>query len=305
MTSVLESIRSREQLCITRNGNSELMIELRDKLREWLEQQPHLPHDMAESRLEFFIICSKHSLEMAKQRIDLYYTMKKLAPEILANRDPLSKQLKQLGQFVQFVPLPRVTPENNRVVMFRYTSEDATGCEIAEAFKYTFMVAEVRAVEDTAEGDINIYDLSKMRLGHLTQLNPSVIKKSEVTATKVFGARIRGIHFINAPSFIDRIITLVKSMIKPKLAARVFVHSSGLESLYEVVPKSVLPVDYGGDEKSMDELDEKWHKKLEEWRDWFIEEDAKTVNEDLRPGPAVNEDDLFGLYGSFRKLQVD
>lgn len=36
---------------------------------------------------------------------------------------------------------------------------------------------------------------------------------------------------------------------------QIHVHSSGLESLYEFVPKSVLPVDYDGEQPSMDELE--------------------------------------------------
>lgn len=147
------------------------------------------------------------------------------------------------------------------------------------------MVGDVRISECRSLGDIYIYDLSAMRLGHLAKLTPAILKKCEVAATvsiillhatcvlffsptlarvyhvltyirafykymrsryrfyvifvfsvswyihiymhtlyrlqKAYGARIKGIHFINAPSFIDRIVTLVKSAIKPKLAARV------------------------------------------------------------------------------------
>lgn len=36
-----------------------------------------------------------------------------------------------------------------------------------------------------------------------------------------YGSRIKGLHFFNAPSFVDRIVAMAKSSLKPKLASRV------------------------------------------------------------------------------------
>lgn len=40
-------------------------------------------------------------------------------------------------------------------------------------------------------------------------------------------------------------------------------------------------------------------------RDWFIKEEQVLTDESLRAEPMINPDDLFGTYGSFRKLDVD
>ncbi|CAB0030981.1 unnamed protein product [Trichogramma brassicae] len=269
MAMVLESC-STDEVCKALGGNDELLADLRSKLKDWLLHQPHLPQDMPEQRLEHFVISTKHSLELAKQKLDMYYTVRRLVPELFAERDPQAQYVTRLNESL-----------------------------------YTFMVGDIRISECRSLGDIYIYDLSAMRVGHLAKLTPAILKKAEVAATKAYGARIKGIHFINAPNFIDRIVTLVKSAIKPKLASRVHVHSSGLDSLYEHVPKSVLPSDYGGEQASMNELDEKWRGKLADWRDWFLKEEVLNANEDLRPGPQLDVDDLFGFQGSFRKLEVD
>ena len=50
---------------------------------------------------------------------------------------------------------------------------------------------------------------------------------------------------------------------------------------------------------------EKWRAKLADWRDWFLKEESLTANEDLRPEPLEDLDDIFGFHGSFRKLEVD
>ncbi|XP_031778500.1 alpha-tocopherol transfer protein-like [Nasonia vitripennis] len=308
MVPLLESC-STEELCLALDGSEKLLEDLRTRLREWLEMQPHLPKDMPDRRLEYFPISTKlQSLELAKQKLDMYYTVRRLVPELFTDRDPSSASFAKLRQSLQWVCLPKLTPEKYRVSILRSLNEDASKFQPWDLFKYTFMVGDVRISECRSLGDIYIYDLSAMRLGHLAKLTPAILKKCEVAATKAYGARIKGIHFVNAPSFIDRIVTLVKSAIKPKLAARIHVHSSGLESLYDSIPKSVLPLDYGGEEPSMDQLDEKWQSKLSEWRDWFLrEEKSGTVDEALRPAtaPTLNVDDLFGFHGSFRKLELD
>ncbi|XP_015599256.1 retinol-binding protein pinta [Cephus cinctus] len=304
MSKLLETC-SIEEVCSALGGNEKLLVDLRERLQDWLRLQPHLPQDVPEARLQYFLIGAKLSLEQAKQKLDMYYTVRRLVPELFAERDPLSPAITTLQDVLQWVCLPKLTTEKYRVSILRAIDDDAAKFIPWNFFKYTFMIGDIRVSECRSLGDIYIYDLSAMRLGHLTKLTPTILKKCEVAATKAYGARIKGIHFINAPSFADRIVTLIKSTIKPKLSSRVHVHSSGLDSLYEFVPRSVLPKDYGGEQPSMDKLSDMWREKLEEWRPWFIEQQNVHVDESRRPGPAISGDDLFGFSGSFRKLDVD
>lgn len=48
-----------------------------------------------------------------------------------------------------------------------------------------------------------------------------------------------------------------------------------------------------------------WVKKLEEYKDWFADQENLKANETLRPGKPTNYDELFGIDGSFRQLVID
>jgi len=48
-----------------------------------------------------------------------------------------------------------------------------------------------------------------------------------------------------------------------------------------------------------------WHAKLVERRDWFLKEEKRKANESLRTNSVLNPEDLFGVSGTFRKLQID
>jgi hypothetical protein len=53
-------------------------------------------------------------------------------------------------------------------------------------------------------------------------------------------------------------------------------------------------------------VSDEWKKKIEARRAWFLEDEKYRTDETKRPGgrPKTQED-LFGLDGSFRQLNVD
>lgn len=73
----------------------------------------------------------------------------------------------------------------------------------------------------------------------------------------------------------------------------------------EAVPKAILPRDYGGDGDSIAEITEYWKEKVESYQSWFKEDENYYSIEAKRPGKPKTSDAVFGVEGSFRKLDVD
>lgn len=78
-----------------------------------------------------------------------------------------------------------------------------------------------------------------------------------------------------------------------------------MELLTKEIPLKYLPKELGGENGSYDEICAEWEKKVDQYRDYFKRNAEFGTDESLRPGKAIDFDSMFGIEGSFRKLNVD
>ena len=70
---------------------------------------------------------------------------------------------------------------------------------------------------------------------------------------ETYPIRIKALHFINPPAGFEMVFKIFKAVVSEKIGKRVFVHSS-FEDLHKVVSKSLLPVEYGGENATVSEI---------------------------------------------------
>ncbi|KAH9631383.1 hypothetical protein HF086_012171 [Spodoptera exigua] len=238
-------------------------------IKDWLKKQPHLPDEWDDRCLMSFLRGCNFSLEKCKNKLDMYFTMRSACPEFFANRDITRPELHDLMKRAQGPTMPGLTPSGRRVTICRALDKRMDPQNLNDAFKIAMMIGDVRLMEEIegVAGDIYILDASVVSPSHLGKLSPSALKKFFICVQ---------IHF----------------------------HSS-YTALHEYVPKELLPTEYGGTGSPLEEINNAWIKKLEEYKDWFKAQESLKANEALRPGKPTNYDELFGIDGSFRQLAID
>lgn len=80
---------------------------------------------------------------------------------------------------------------------------------------------------------------------------------------------------------------------------------SNITTLYEYVPKHLLPTEYGGEAGSVAEIMGYWEDKLLEYRDYLLEESKFGTEENKRAVPSELAQTVYGLTGVFKKLEID
>ena len=88
------------------------------------------------------------------------------------------------------------------------------------------------------------------------------------------------------------------------MSFQLIVHPT-LDSLHKYIPQEYLPKDYGGHNGTLQDAIDEWEKRLLEHKEFFEEDVQYKVNEKARIGSRMNLESVFGLEGSFRKLEVD
>lgn len=172
--------------------------------------------------------------------------------------------------------------------------------------KIALMIGDIRLAAEKVgvAGDVYILDASVATMKHFTKVTPMVVKKFLICVLEAYPVKLKEVHVINISPFVDFLFNWVKPFLKEKIKKRVHFHTT-LESLYEFVPKEMIPEEYGGTGGKLEDFNNEWFGILKENRPWFKEQEGVKADESKRPGKPTNYDNLFGLDGSFKQLSID
>ncbi|KAJ3626957.1 hypothetical protein Zmor_004093 [Zophobas morio] len=274
------------------------------KVKEWIKKQPHFPEVMADNKIKNFIILNKGNVERSKEKIENYYNVRSRLPEIFDNIHPKLPYMEKVKESVFFVPLPKLTKEHYRV--FFYKIRDvylAESIEMVHFLRLLWNIQQIRLIEDVTYGDMFVFDGKNTTLQFMLKATPMILYKMMFLLQQLFSNRLKAVYIINAPPFTEKLLAILRSVLKPKLIERIhFCENSDV--LVEKIGSEVLPIDYGGKENSLEELQEKLHQKFKEREDYFTQLDKLRINRALKPQTLKN-DEMYGLPGNFKNLEID
>nr|CAD7399375.1 unnamed protein product [Timema poppensis] len=234
--------------------NPKLRLEDIQYLQDWLSKEQYLP-TVSEELLILFLHASYYKLEAAKTFIDHYYTIKTHAPILFTRRDPLLQELQDYFSVIQVVVLPEKDSQGNVVVIARLKQDDPTVYSHPLSIKTYIMVQDMAVLEHgTVPGFIHILDFKGLTFRHLANINLTIIKQYFTYIQEGYPGIISKDHVIHVVSVTEKILAMCKPFMKKELIAKLQVHSGDMESFYKMVPKKILPKDYGGDGETMEEL---------------------------------------------------
>lgn len=196
-----------------------------EAFKEWIKKSPHIKSRDDDQFLVNFLRGSKYSLEKAKEKFDLYYTLKTHIPELTKKRDPLNDRV--LGSIRQGVgiPLPFLeTPDSPRYILIRPGAYDPSKYTIEEIIKISTMQMDMMMIEDdnyVVAGQIGILDFTGTGLSHFLQFNPTFIKKMTMLQQDAMPIRQKGSHFVNMPAIALTVFNIFQSFANEKNKQRV------------------------------------------------------------------------------------
>lgn len=292
---------------IAQNELNEKPAEVDENIRiikQWILKQPHLCARTDDQKILTYLRGCKFSIEKTKQKIDHYYRLRTIAPEMYANRDPSSPEIKEFLDKGIFLPL-ETNVKGPQSFLIRLGIEGTHHIPLISMAKFGIMICDIVLNEDDyiVLGQNVIYDLKGMKLSRLVEVTINDIKNL-LSLRHGLPVRIKSVIILNAPPAAYHLIEIIKVLLGEKLGNMVRACPEGhLEELYKHVPISIIPKEYGGDACLNKRIDY-WKQKMTEYEDWFLEDAAYGTDESKRIYSKSNED-YFGVDGSFRKLAID
>lgn len=194
-----------------------------EAFKVWLERTPYINARTDDQFLVSFLRGCKFSLERAKAKIDSFYSIRAAIPETYGKR-AVTDDIIDLIKLGVFVPVPKTDgPAGNRIIIYR-PSFDPDKMDVTYAIRGFGMLMDIMMLEDDnliVSGTEYIADLSGMKLAHVRGLTPMYLKKIVMAYQDGNPVRIKGIHYVNMPSFFLTIFNLVKAFLSEKLRSRV------------------------------------------------------------------------------------
>ncbi|XP_013105428.1 alpha-tocopherol transfer protein-like [Stomoxys calcitrans] len=277
-------------------------------LKLWIQQQPHLQARTDDQFLIQFLRGCKYSLEKAKAKIDHFHAMKTKYPQFFSPTnvdDVIFRECHNLGVLT---PLPIPLNDNGPRILFYRFNYPTNKFSLEEIFLPINAMHEVLMISDAYAGIHGItylVDLGKATASHFLHMSPGAIKRIMNFYEKSRPLRIRGICYINASSVAEQFFKAVLSCLSEKLRERVAICGKDISKIYSHIPQKYLPQDYGGSNGCLQQLTADYNKVWDEHRLYFKQNSEFGTNESLRPGKPLDFDDVLGIGGSFRKLNVD
>ncbi|XP_063917933.1 uncharacterized protein LOC135133460 isoform X2 [Zophobas morio] len=275
------------------------------KLKDWMKTQHHLPEMLDDHSVENFLILNKFRTERAKKGIDMYYSFRSKLPDFAGTMNPTCPNMKQVAEMMYYVPLPKMTKEMYRVMIYKSRIKGKIEqVDPYDVFRMSTNLAEMRLKQDIMFGEVIIFDMDGMTIPFLSKLTPVYAAKT-MTVYKVYSLPLKRVFIVNTVPYVSTLMTVIKAFLKPKIFERIHV-CKDTSILREHLPLEMLPSDYGGTEKSIEQLHELTQRRFRSYQERFDLLDELRVNESLRPSELEKEnDEILGFHGNFKKLDID
>lgn len=282
-----------------------------EDLRTWLSKSPHL-HSIQQDDavLKTFLRGCNFSLERTKEKLDNFHAIKGSCPEWFGNWDPSSALAQEILSWGAYLILPGFDRHGRLVLLSRVKCINPSKIDFNHLMwaMQMIMTTGVKNCQDqlAIKGMVIISDLEGATAAHLTIFNLSILKKLITMMESAFPMKPKAEHILNMPSIFESFFQLVQGMQKEKMRARTRVHLAGdLTALQEDLGTDILPAEYGGTNGTLAELTDYWKAEVTSNRTTLMSLCQYKTDESRRPGKPKNHADLFGIEGSFRKLEID
>lgn len=214
-----------------------------------------------------FLKINEFDAEKAQQLLVLNLEVREQNPVLFLNRDILSEELQQAARTMTFIPMSKPTSKLQNVNIMHLADEDPNSYDVVGITRLIHAIFDARFVmcegSELTCGEIGICDMKGFSFRHMLKAirHTSIMSGHMKYSEEAMPTKIIQNHFINCSSIVHRLMTIFKPFMKQETIDTIKFHVE-MDTLYEYVPRELLPNEYGGTAGSLSDLHDEWQEKL-------------------------------------------
>lgn len=157
------------------------------------------------------------------------------------------------------------------------TKWDTKAVTSEQVFRLLYLIHVLSAMEPETQirGSVVMLDFEGLGMKQVTQLTPSFSMRLLTFIQDAITSRLKEVHIVRQPFIFNIVWKVFTPFIKQKLRSRIHFHGTKFDKLHEMLGKSHLPADYGGDLPMLDYTSKEWYPaikgcedQIREWNSW-------------------------------------
>ncbi|KAM7292746.1 putative Sec14 cytosolic factor [Ixodes scapularis] len=196
-----------------------------------------------------FLRGRKYRVEEAFEIIRKYFRVRLEYTDIFDNLLPSRIMFDAIfRQHKLLTLLKKPDPQGRRITLFKLGVWNPGVCSLNEFFRAVIVGAEYCLLDQRFQiaGVVAVVDLEGLNFSHLLHYTPKELRKTVKLGQECYPLRIKGIYLVNNPEVFQLIYAVVKLFLNAKIIKRVHFIGRDYNQLHKLVPRELLPEEYGG-----------------------------------------------------------
>ncbi|XP_039291891.1 alpha-tocopherol transfer protein-like isoform X2 [Nilaparvata lugens] len=209
-------------------------------------------------------------------------------------------------------PLRGFDSNGNQVIWMRLNNLNPDQYYFGTSLKAIFMTMDAIQLEQgPVPGYVIVLDGKGYTLSHMLRATITLCKRFIQYSQEGSTFFPKAIHVLNLSSVLEKVVTILKPFMKSDLFSVIKFYKPGKHGeLFDHLPASIIPDEYGGTGGVLTEIQEEHVQHLMKYKDWFAAEEQLRIDEtkrgDLRScaeSVLCNEEEDIGT--SLKRLEID
>lgn len=276
------------------NENDEQVGKDLSDIKHWISSTPHMVNTRTDDLfLKLFLRGCNYNVKDTKEKLDMYFTVRSLLPNWFDNWDPTEANLQKIIRAGVFLPLQGYDKLGRYSILVRMGQIDPCIMAAEDCYKVFIMIFNMVLegnVQAQTKGMSLIVDMEGMGACHSTMMNPNLLKKLVIVFQEAYPmdseilVDLSRLYFLNMPKILEKLFSIFLSFLNKRYKKMMKIQDKDCSTMSEEMGEDILPGEYGGSNRTCDELTSFWEEELTRQTPWLMAQRDFKTDESARVG---------------------